>query len=144
MEFRYLPLGGLCLWKNTIPLHCEYVCLSVCLYVLHVCLSVCTCMYMLHVCVCVCVRMCAKYLSVCLSCPPLQPSGEVLENLEDGYLMDPPDGCPGGIYDIMCHCWEMEPQDRPNFPALQQMLQKSFGMYLRGKRCVSVVGTCNC
>ena len=41
--------------------------------------------------------------------------------------MDPPDGCPTGIYDIMCSCWEMEPNDRPTFLSLQQMLSQSFG-----------------
>ena len=51
----------------------------------------------------------------------------VLETLEDGLLMDPPEGCPTGIYDIMCSCWEMEPNDRPSFPSLQQMLSQSFG-----------------
>ena len=55
-----------------------------------------------------------------------QPSEEILETLEDGLLMDPPDGCPTGIYDIMCSCWEMEPNDRPTFLSLQQMLSQSF------------------
>jgi len=58
---------------------------------------------------------------------PSIPSDEVLETLEDGLLMDPPDGCPDDIYDIMCCCWDMEPSERPSFPSLQQMLSKSFG-----------------
>ena len=73
------------------------------------------------------------FLSLSFSPPPLpspptpQPSDEVLETLEDGLLMDPPDGCPDDIYDIMCCCWDMEPSERPSFPSLQQMLSKSFG-----------------
>ena len=56
-----------------------------------------------------------------------QPSDEVLENLEDGIVMDPPDGCPDNIYDIMCHCWEMEPNERPDFPRLKDLLARTFG-----------------
>ena len=42
--------------------------------------------------------------------------------------MDPPDGCPDNIYDIMCHCWEMEPNERPDFPRLKDLLARTFGM----------------
>lgn len=57
---------------------------------------------------------------------------EVLEEIENGYLMDQPDTCPDGMYDIMCKCWEMEPPDRPSFQTLQLLLQQSFshGMWL--------------
>ena len=61
-------------------------------------------------------------------CPNMQPSDEVLENLEDGIVMDPPDSCPDNIYDIMCHCWEMEPNERPDFPRLRDLLARTFGM----------------
>ena len=57
----------------------------------------------------------------------LQPSDEVLETLEDGIVMDPPDGCPDNIYDIMCHCWEIEPHERPDFVRLRELLARSFG-----------------
>ena len=41
--------------------------------------------------------------------------------------MDPPDGCPDNMYDIMCHCWEMEPHERPDFVRLRELLTRSFG-----------------
>ena len=52
----------------------------------------------------------------------------VFEQLEDGYLMDPPEGCPEGIYDIMTDCWCYEPSGRPPFFAIKSMLARSFGM----------------
>lgn len=54
-------------------------------------------------------------------------SDNVLEQLEDGYMMDPPEGCPDGIYDIMTECWALDPQLRPNFYILNKLLAKSFG-----------------
>ena len=41
--------------------------------------------------------------------------------------MDPPEGCPDGIYDIMTECWALDPQLRPNFYILNKLLAKSFG-----------------
>ena len=32
-----------------------------------------------------------------------------------------------GIYEIMKACWQMEPNERPPFTLLQQMLAKNFG-----------------
>ena len=29
--------------------------------------------------------------------------------------MDPPDGCPNEIYQIMRDCWAADPDQRPNF-----------------------------
>ena len=51
---------------------------------------------------------------------------DVLEELENGYVMDQPDACPDGVYELMCKCWEMEPADRPSFQSLQLLLQQSF------------------
>ena len=61
---------------------------------------------------------------------PSQPADEVLEMLEDGIVMDPPDNCPDQIYSVMCRCWKMEPSDRPSFPTLGQVLAKSFSELL--------------
>ena len=52
-----------------------------------------------------------------------------MEQLEDGFVMDPPDGCPNGIYNIMTLCWQFDSVDRPTFENLQVMLSKSFGKY---------------
>lgn len=51
-----------------------------------------------------------------------QPSDDVLEQLEDGYRMDPPEGCPYHIYSIMEQCWMLEPSQRPSFAKLQELL----------------------
>ena len=50
-----------------------------------------------------------------------------MKQLEDGYVMDPPDGCPNGIDDIMTLCWQFDSNNRPTFENLQAMLSKSFG-----------------
>ena len=55
-----------------------------------------------------------------------QPTSEVLESIEDGNIMDPPDICPDEIYDLMCMCWEIEPDQRPTFFYLRQELARSF------------------
>ena len=36
-----------------------------------------------------------------------------------------------GVYKIMCSCWEMEPNERPTFDLLQQLLAKNFGEWKR-------------
>jgi len=54
-------------------------------------------------------------------CSP-KPSDIILEQLEDGYRMDPPDGCPNYMYTIMEECWMMEPSQRPPFLKLREML----------------------
>ena len=43
--------------------------------------------------------------------------------------MDPPEGCPDGVYDIMTDCWCFEPNGRPPFKVVKTLLAKSFGMY---------------
>ena len=67
-----------------------------------------------------------------------QLSEKVLEFLEDGDVMDCPDGCPEGVYDIMVQCWEMEPSLRPTFHSLQSLLAKSFGVCVCMYVCLSV------
>ena len=52
---------------------------------------------------------------------------KVLDQLEAGYTMDPPDNCPEEVYDIMCSCWNMDPDSRPCFVDLSKLLSKSFG-----------------
>ncbi|XP_051666659.1 megakaryocyte-associated tyrosine-protein kinase isoform X2 [Manacus candei] len=49
---------------------------------------------------------------------------EVTELLEQGYRMDPPEGCPPTVYALMKSCWEMEPGKRPSFKKLTEKLQK--------------------
>lgn len=49
---------------------------------------------------------------------------EVTEQLEQGYRMEPPEGCPPTVYTLMRSCWEMEPGKRPSFKKLTEKLQK--------------------
>ena len=36
--------------------------------------------------------------------------------------MDPPDGCPDEIYQIMRDCWAADPDQRPNFVTIEKQL----------------------
>ncbi|XP_051495982.1 megakaryocyte-associated tyrosine-protein kinase isoform X2 [Apus apus] len=49
---------------------------------------------------------------------------EVTELLEQGYRMEPPEGCPPTIYALMRSCWELEPGKRPSFKKITEKLQK--------------------
>lgn len=40
---------------------------------------------------------------------------QVYKLLETGYRMQCPEGCPPAVYDLMRHCWEWEPANRPTF-----------------------------
>ncbi|XP_061630793.1 tyrosine-protein kinase CSK-like isoform X1 [Phyllopteryx taeniolatus] len=42
--------------------------------------------------------------------------------LERGYRMPIPDGCPEALYDIMSHCWHLDPDSRPTFKLLKDSL----------------------
>lgn len=46
------------------------------------------------------------------------------ELLEQGYRMEPPEGCPPTVYVLMKSCWELEPCKRPSFKKLMEKLQK--------------------
>uniref|UniRef100_A0A3P9ALU3 Tyrosine-protein kinase n=1 Tax=Esox lucius TaxID=8010 RepID=A0A3P9ALU3_ESOLU len=47
---------------------------------------------------------------------------EVKEQVEQGYRMEAPDGCPPSVYALMRCCWEAEPKKRPSFHKLQEKL----------------------
>lgn len=46
------------------------------------------------------------------------------ELLEQGYRMEPPEGCPHTVYALMKSCWALEPGKRPSFKKLTEKLQK--------------------
>uniref|UniRef100_A0A8C8BFB3 Tyrosine-protein kinase n=1 Tax=Otus sunia TaxID=257818 RepID=A0A8C8BFB3_9STRI len=50
---------------------------------------------------------------------------EVTELLEQGYRMDPPEGCPPTVYALMRSCWELEPGKRPSFKKLTEKLPEN-------------------
>ena len=37
--------------------------------------------------------------------------------------MPVPEGCPDPIYDIMCHCWKPDPNNRPNLRYLLDFME---------------------
>ena len=51
---------------------------------------------------------------------------QVLEAVERGYRMPPPDNCPDAIYNIMLSCWKDEADNRPTFEHLKYQLEDYF------------------
>ncbi|XP_025036885.1 tyrosine-protein kinase Blk isoform X3 [Pelodiscus sinensis] len=54
---------------------------------------------------------------------PGMTNPEVIQNLERGYRMPCPDGCPGEFYAVMRKCWRDTPEERPTFEYLQSVLE---------------------
>ena len=57
---------------------------------------------------------------------PGMTNAQVLEQLQQGYRMPRPMGCPDKLYDIMIDCWREEPANRPTFETLQWQLEEFF------------------
>lgn len=55
-------------------------------------------------------------------------NAEVLHQVEHGYRMPSPPGCPNALYDIMLECWHKDPMKRPTFETLQWKLEDFFTM----------------
>ncbi|MEQ2211772.1 hypothetical protein XENOCAPTIV_015272, partial [Xenoophorus captivus] len=51
---------------------------------------------------------------------------EVLEQVERGYRMPGPHGCPTSLHELMLQCWRREPDERPTFEYLQSFLEDYF------------------
>ncbi|XP_036603306.1 tyrosine-protein kinase Fgr [Trichosurus vulpecula] len=51
---------------------------------------------------------------------------EVLEQVERGYRMQNPPGCPSSLYEIMQQSWRQAPEERPTFEYLQSFLEDYF------------------
>ncbi|CAI8019033.1 Ephrin type-A receptor 8 (Fragment) [Geodia barretti] len=49
---------------------------------------------------------------------------EVVQQLQTGYRLPPPPGCPEAIYNLMMDCWNPDPAERPTF---QQILLTLLG-----------------
>jgi len=54
---------------------------------------------------------------------PGMTNAEVLLQVEHGYRMQAPQGCPPQLYDIMVECWLKDPMKRPTFETLQWKLE---------------------
>ncbi|XP_063922128.1 tyrosine-protein kinase Src42A isoform X1 [Zophobas morio] len=59
---------------------------------------------------------------------PGMTNAEVLHQVEHGYRMPSPPGCPAPLYDIMLECWNRDPMKRPTFETLQWKLEDFFTM----------------
>ena len=57
---------------------------------------------------------------------PGMSNPEVIQNLEMGYRMPPPDNCPESLYTVMRLCWNENPDDRPTFEYLRSVLEDFF------------------
>ncbi|XP_027720342.1 tyrosine-protein kinase Fgr isoform X2 [Vombatus ursinus] len=57
---------------------------------------------------------------------PGMNSREVLEQVERGYRMQCPPGCPPSLYEIMQQSWHQAPEERPTFEYLQSFLEDYF------------------
>ncbi len=53
-------------------------------------------------------------------------NAEVLHQVENGYRMQAPQGCPPQLYIIMLECWHKDPMRRPTFETLQWQLEDFF------------------
>ncbi|KAH9405597.1 Tyrosine-protein kinase Src42A [Tyrophagus putrescentiae] len=57
---------------------------------------------------------------------PDMTDAEVLSQVDQGYRMPCPAGCPPVLYDIMLECWNKDPLKRPTFETLQWKLDDFF------------------
>ena len=51
---------------------------------------------------------------------------DVYHQLETGYRMACPEGCPPAVYTLMRGCWQWEPSDRPSFLDIHHALNNTF------------------
>ncbi|XP_077476600.1 tyrosine-protein kinase Lck [Stigmatopora argus] len=57
---------------------------------------------------------------------PGMSNPEVIESLEEGYRMPKPEKCSDGLYNLMCFCWRDNPETRPTFEYLRNLLEDFF------------------
>ncbi|XP_002742020.1 tyrosine-protein kinase Src42A-like [Saccoglossus kowalevskii] len=57
---------------------------------------------------------------------PGMTNAEVLHQVDHGYRMPCPPGCPEALYQIMLECWKKEEMERPTFETLQWKLEDFF------------------
>lgn len=56
---------------------------------------------------------------------------EVIHQVENGYRLPRPPGCPSTLYEIMDLCWSEDPSERPTFETLKWTLWDLFQIYSR-------------
>ena len=83
------------------------------------CVCAWVCVFM-DVCVHVCVCMCVACLCVGMN------NREVLEQVDRGYRMPCPNGCPPSLHELMVQCWKKDADERHTFEHLQGFLEDYF------------------
>lgn len=63
---------------------------------------------------------------MCASCVLGMVNREVLEQVERGYRMPCPQGCPESLHELMNLCWKKDPDERPTFEYIQSFLEDYF------------------
>lgn len=54
---------------------------------------------------------------------PGMSNPEVIQSLEEGYRMPRPENCSEGLYNVMCLCWQENPDNRPTFEYLRSVME---------------------
>ncbi|PAA53343.1 hypothetical protein BOX15_Mlig015354g1 [Macrostomum lignano] len=54
---------------------------------------------------------------------PRIKTDQVLKHVLNGYRMEMPERCPSDVYKLMRRCWELTPEQRPNFDEIVQQLK---------------------
>ena len=57
---------------------------------------------------------------------PGMTNDEVLVQVNQGYRMPQPPGCPDPLYQMMLDCWKTDPKERPKFEHLMDQLEEYF------------------
>lgn len=55
---------------------------------------------------------------------PGMAAADVMKKVRDGYRLEKPEHCRRELYNIMYYCWDKEPNERPNFTELCDLLEK--------------------
>ena len=53
----------------------------------------------------------------------MQTVEEIVHLIDEDHMMDSPENCPEGVYEIMQKAWSKVPTHRPSFTELKQQLQ---------------------
>ncbi|XP_072049429.1 uncharacterized protein [Amphiura filiformis] len=54
---------------------------------------------------------------------PGMTGGQVISELKKGYRLPKPEHCSEQIYDVMCTCWQENPEERPTFMQIQKKVE---------------------